>query len=295
MWRLNKKYWQIAKRLSTAQLQLDSYDDAYITDMDLFNTESGGRGHNFFLGFYSHKGFELIVRKYGILKTLEEIGFKNVEYKIDTSDLYIHKVTFYDKKRMLIEAVLKRESKTLDLPFYPKADGKRITILSIEWLSMQNPDADFSIERPRLPGQQYPGLGLASRAVELLMIAAWRLKLAGLVNKPQQYHNAFLYSKIFYYLNPEHQAKLMAISRDTKRYPLNKTAWAVEWGALIDEVENKPFVWSASEQIVPLDIELKKAFNSWEYRRLVKKLSEKYKFRIDEDKYIKIKKIKEDQ
>ncbi len=295
MWRINKNYWQIAKRLSTAQLQLDSYDNAYITDMDLFNAESGGMGHNFFLGFYSHKGFELIVKKYGILETLREIGFKNIEYKIDTSDPYIHKITFYDNKRMLIEAVLKREIITLNLPFYPKANGKRITILSIEWLSMQNPDADFTADRPRLPGQQYPGLGLASRAVELMMIAAWRLKLAVLVNKPQQYHNAYLYSKIFFYLNPEHQAVLMAISRDTKKHPLHKTAWAIEWGALIDEVENKPFTWTASQQIVPLDVELKKAFNSWEYRRLVKKLSGKYKFRINEDKYIKIRKIKEDQ
>lgn len=295
MWKTNKKYWQIAKRLSTAQLQLDSYDDAYITDMDLFNAESGGRGHNFFLGFYSHKGFELIIKKYGIMETLKAKGFKNIEYKIDTSDPYIHKITFYDNKRMLIEAVLKRETLTLDLPFYPKADGRRVVILSIEWLSMQNPDVDFTLKRPRLPGQEYPGLGLASKAVELMMIAAWRLKLAGLLNKPQQYHNAYLYSKIFYYLNPEHQALLTAISRDTKQYPLHKTAWAIEWGALMDEVENKPFSWFASPQIVPLDRELKKAFNSWEYRRLVKRLSEKYKFKINEDKYIKIRKIKEDQ
>lgn len=295
MFNKNKKYWQIAKRLNTAQLQIDNYDDAYITDSDLFNVDISKRGHNFFLGYYSHAGLKTTIEKYGIVETLKDKGFKKVHYKIDTDDPYKHKLTFFDGKRMLIEVVLKRETVQLDLPSHPNLHKRRINILAIEWMSMQNPDQGFTLQRPQLPGQQYPGLGLASKAVELLMIIAWRLKLAGLVNTPQQYHNAFLYSRIFFYLNPEHQAILMALSRDMKKYPLYKTAWGLEWGAIFNVKEDEPFSWFAAKQIVPLDTELKRVFNSWDYRRKVRKLSEKYKFRLDEDKYIKIKKIKEDQ
>ena len=295
IYKTNKTYWQIAKRLSTAQLQIDTYEDAYFTDQDLFNPDSNRRGHNFFLGYYSHKGLKLIIQKYGILEVLEKKGFKDVNYIIDTDDPYVHKLMFYHKKNMIIEAVLKRETLSLDIPDCTKLHGKRISILSIEWLSMQNPYGEFTIKRPQLPAQQHPGLGLASQAVEMFMIAAWRLKLGGLINTPQQYHNAYLYSRIFFYLNPDHQAMLMAMIRDTKRYPLFKVAWALEWNAIHDLKNDKPAEWFAAKQIVPLDEELKKVFNSWNYRRKIKKLSENYKFRLDEDKYAKIKKIKKDK
>jgi len=295
MFNQNKKYWQIAKRLNTAQLQIDNYDDAYITDNDLFNVDISKRGHNFFLGYYSHAGLKMTIEKYGIVETLKEKGFKAVHYKIDTDDPYKHKLTFFDGKRMLIEVVLKRENLQLGLLGKSSLENKRANILAIEWMAMQNPDLDFTQLHPQLPGQQYPGLGLASKAVELLMIVAWRLKLAGLVNTPQQFHNAYLYSRIFFYLNPEHQAILLALSRDMKRYPLYKTAWALEWGAISERRQDKPLTWFAAKQIVPLDTELKRVFNSWDYRRKVRKLSEQYKFVLNEDKYIKIKKIKEDQ
>ncbi len=295
MFSQNKKYWQVAKRLSTAQLQIDSYDDAYITDNDLFNVDISKRGHNFFLGYYSHTGLKMTIEKYGIAETLKEKGFKAVHYKIDTDDPYKHKLTFFDGNRMLIEVVLKRLNIKLDILGKPDLKNKRANTLAIEWMAMQNPDASFTKYRPQLPGQQYPGLGLASKAVELLMIIAWRLKLAGLVNTPQQFHNAHLYSRIFFYLNPEHQAILMALNRDMKRYPLAKTAWALEWGAIFERQQDEPFTWFAAKQIVPLDKELKRVFNSWDYRRKVRKLSEQYKFRLDEDKYIKVKKIKEDR
>ncbi len=292
---ISKRYWQVAKRLTTEQLQRDSYDGAYITDMDLFNVDIGRRGHNFFLGYYSKKGLGLIIEKYGIRDLLKAKGFSNVTYELDTSDPYVHKLTLHDNKRMIIEVVLKREIFSVNMPFECRVNGRRFNTLSIEWLCLQNPDAAFSEERPQLPGQQYPGLGLASKAVELLMIAAWRLKLTGLLNTPQHYHNAFLYSKIFFYIDPMHQAMLQALARDTKKYPLHKVAWALEWDAVIDETTGKPFKWFAAKQVVPLDSDLKKVFNSWDYRKYVHQLKKDFKFRLDEEKYRAKKQIQEDE
>jgi len=291
--RISKTYWQIAKRLTTAQLQRDTYDGAYIRDEDLFNVNIGRRGHDFFLGYYSKKGLGLIIDKYGLRELLHKKGFPDVRYDLDTSDPYVHKLTLLNRDRMLAEVVLKREPIVLKMPYETPVNDKRFTALSIEWLCLQNPDATFTAQRPQLPGQQFPGLGMASKSVELLMIAAWRLHLAGLLNTPQHYHNAFLYSKIFFYIDPVHQAMLTALARDTRKYPLHQVAWALEWQALMDEVSGEPFTWFAAKQVVPLNSELKKVFNSWDYRRHVQRLSKEFKFRLDEKKYETMKRIKE--
>ncbi|MCK5344934.1 MAG: hypothetical protein KAR20_16100, partial [Candidatus Heimdallarchaeota archaeon] len=108
--KISKKYWQIAKRLTTVQLQKDLSDSSYFTEQDLFNVDIGRRGHNFFLGYYSREGLKLIIEKYGIFDLLKSMGFSQLSYSIDTDDPYVHKLTVYDAKRMLIEVVLKRDT-----------------------------------------------------------------------------------------------------------------------------------------------------------------------------------------
>ena len=284
-----KKYWQIAKRLTTAQLQKETDDKVSLDEGDLFNINIGKRGHSYFLGYYSEEGLKLALEKYGIVEELAKRGFTNLVYRMDTSDPYVHRLTIYDGKshprHMLIESVLKRERKKLQLPFEHKMNGYTFEALSIEWMCMQNPRASFSKEHPQLPGQNYPGLGMASKAVIILMLIAWRLRLAGLINTPDHYHNAYIYSRIFYYLDPEMQARLTALSRDMKKYDLVKVAWALEWGAVIDENSGKPALWQAAPQVVPLDEKLKAFFNSSSYNKYVKEQSKKYRFRLDEEIY----------
>ena len=171
------------------------------------------------------------------------------------------------------------------MPFEHELNGKKFETLSIEWMAMQNPKKQFSKQRPRLPGQQYPGLGLASKAIELLMILAWRLKLCGLLNSPENYHNAYLYSRIFFYLNPENQARLLALKRDTQKYPLADVAWALEWGLIKDLNSAKPLQWPAGKQIVPLNGELKSLFNSRLYRQYVKEHLKNFRYELDYKKY----------
>jgi len=284
-----KKYWQIAKRLTTAQLQRETDSSAYFDESDLFNVNIGKRGHSYFLGYYSEEGLKMALEKYGVVEELAQRGFNDLVYRVDTSDPYVHRLTIYDGKadpqHMLVEAVLKRERKKLDLPFKHKMNGYSFEALSIEWMCMQNPRQSFSEERPRLPGQNYPGLGMASKAVIILMLIAWRLRLAGLLNTPDHYHNAYIYSRIFYYLDPDIQARLLALSRDMKSYDLVKVAWALEWGAVFNENSGETAAWTAAPQVVPLDEKLKDFFNSSAYNRYVKEQSKKYKFRLDEDIY----------
>jgi hypothetical protein len=288
-----KRYWQIAKRLTTAQLQKDDGDDQIINESDLFNLDIGRRGRNFFLGFYSLEGLKLAFEKYEVIRALNEKGFKDIVYDLDTSDPYVHRLTLFNKQKckddILIELVLKKYNVVIDMPFKTPLNGKCFETVAIEWMCLQNPYVDFSKKRPRLPGQKFPGLGLASKSVELLMIMSWRLNLAGLVNTPDHYHNAYLYSKIFYYLNPEFQARLMAIARDLKSYPLDTIAWAIEWDAVLDLTTGKPLKWMVGKQIVPFNNDLKRLFDSREYNKIVKTKMKDHKFKLDIEKFNEIK------
>ncbi len=286
---IKKKYWNIAKRLSTAQLQKESDSDLLIDESDLFYVNIGKRGNNLFLGFYSKEGLKLAFEKYSVTHNLNELGFNDLVFIVNIDDPYVHKLSIYDRiqdpNHLLIEVVLKREIIKIDMPFTTPLNGKSYETLAIEWLCMQNPKASFTRSKPQLPGQHFPGLGMASKAVELMLITAWRLNLSGLLNTPQQYHNAYLYSRIFFYLNPEYEAMLTAMKRDTKKFPLPMVAWAVEWGTVYDKKTGKPLVWPAGKQIVPLDEELKDFFDSRVYRNYVKERSKEYAYELDLEKY----------
>jgi len=290
--KIPKKYWQIAKRLSTAQLQREDDDSDIINEADLFNIDIGKRGRNCFLGYYSLEGLKLVFEKYGVIDDLKKIGFNKIIYDLDTADPYLHRLTLYNQHKtprdMLVEIVLKKQSIIIDMPFENALNGKSFETLAIEWMGMQNPYSQFTRKRPQLPGQKYPGLGLASKAVELLMIMCWRLNLAGLINTPDHYHNAYVYSRIFFYLNPLYQARLSALVRDLKKYPLDMIAWAIEWGAVYDQVQNKPLEWFVGKQIVPFNEQLKKLFNSKEYKQYVKENMSKLKYTLDKEKYYNI-------
>ncbi len=288
-----KRYWRIAKRLSIADLQKLDDSESFFSEKDLFQVNIGQRSEGLFLGFYSKKGIETALQRYGITRELADKGFKHLIFELDTSDPYIHRLVIYDReksaRRLLIEVVLRKKMIEIQMPFRTHLNGKVFETLAIEWLCMQNPDQRFSEERPRLPGQQFPGLGMASRAVEILIITAWRLNLAGLLNTPDHFHNAYLYSRIFYYLDPEIQARFVALCRDLKAYSVHDISWAIEWGAVIDEKTQKPMEWFIGEQMVPLFSDLKNLFESREYKNLVEEKSKDFKFRMDKDKFEKYK------
>jgi hypothetical protein len=288
------KFWRIARRLNKTNLQQPTVSSLDLTEEDLFNLDIGKRGGDFFLGYYSQEGVKLALEKYGFYAELKNRGFENVITNVDTTDLYKHKISVYNdeklQKNLLIELVMRKSFFKLNLPFQHKHKGKYFQCLTIDWLAMQNPEAEFTARRPRLPGQKRPGLGMSILAVELLMITCWRLKLAGLVNFPSHYHNAFLYSKIFYYLDPVAQAKYLAIKKAFKTFPLDKLSWGIDWGCVKDKNTNETFTWIVSEQIVPVDERLKKLFSGKKYKKYVNEKMKEYKFVFDEEKYQEIKK-----
>ena len=286
---LRSKYWWIAKRLQTEQLQRSSSAQYNFTARDLFELDIGKRGGTFFLGFYSEEGLKLALDKYGVYHILKQRGFDKIITVVDTTDPYKHRIALYQEKKkkenLIVDLVVRKYFFTLNLPYESKYNGKNYTGLAIDWLLIQDVNAKFTQDKPRLPGQNYPGLGLSSVVLELLLIVCWRLNLAGIINIPNHYHNAYLYSKIFYYLNPSAQAKFTALKRYFKQYPLNKISWGIEWNCVWDITENKPFEWFVNNQIVPMHKDLHKVIRSLRYKYQVRREINNYKFAFDEQKY----------
>jgi len=289
---ISDKYWRIARSLYKKRIKQSSFGNLDLSDTDLFNLDIGKRGGEFFLGFFSKEGVKLALEKYGLYAELRNRGFNNVITNVDTTDPFKHKILIFNEKKsqanLLMELVLRKSFFKLDLPYANKHNGKCFQCLTIDWLSMQNPKGEFTPRRPRLPGQKYPGLGMSAKVVELLMIVCWRLGLAAIVNIPEHYHNAYLYSKIFYYLNPDIEAQFCALKQTCKNYPLHKISWGIDWGCITDLNSSLPLKWFVSIQIIPLEKELKEIIFSKKYKNYVKNKSKEFRFEFDENKYNRI-------
>lgn len=284
IFKLNEKFWELAQKLLTPDFDTN-FIDAGLSSINLFDLNIGQRGNNLFLGYFSSDGLAIIFEKYHLREKLEKKGFKNLKFRIITDDPYEHRMIVCnkekDKNEKLIELVIKREYLQIKMPFKTELNNRYYQMLAIEWLMMQNPRKGFSKERPRLPSQEYPGLGIASEALELLIYACRRLGMQGIINIPNYFHNALFYSRIFHYENPTDQAKLLALIRDTQAYKLIDIVWAIEDGALIDHNTGKPFIWFKGCQVFPLVKNLNQLYQGKEYKNLVKKQMKNYHYSIN--------------
>jgi len=286
--KIRKKTQLISKTLTTHQLTQLRENDVKLELDNFINRDPESRATQFFLGFYSKPGIKLALQKYGVFAELKKRGFQNPKLEINTTDPFSQRLCIHNQRKeksdLLVEVVLKRKHFTTHVGFPSKINGRSYEFLCVEWLSMQDSRAEFTHERPRLPGQKYPGLKTGRFAFELLLLTCKRLRLAGILNVPEYFHNAQIYSKTFHFLSPEFEGKRRAIERDLlKNNSLADISWAIDLHCVKEN--GQPFKWFASELIMPLDRDLKDYFSSAEYQNRLSGSAKNYKYGMDQDRW----------
>ena len=188
------------------------------------------------LGFYSAEGLEHALERYGILGELRRMGYG--PFRVEVQDEGVGqsaRLLDVPGGQALIETVFERR----------EVAGAQM--LYVHWLALRNPRARFSDERPQLPGQDVPGLGLAREMAELLSRMAARLGLEGVAFRPSPYHLAFRGREVMRFVDPARQGRFEALVDLLKDVPLVDATRAVAEGRI--RLNGAPYSWETDEMV----------------------------------------------
>lgn len=214
---LGSRFAAIAHELSPAALagrgKKDLDDDGWGLTQDDLDGAMGVRpaSEKRVLGFYTASGLEYGFARYGILEHVERQGYGSLRLDVDqvvAGDRLRLFGTSAGHEYLLVECIVERKV----------ISG--LDALFVHWLTLLNPRAEFSDRRPRLPGQEHPGLGIAREADEMLLRMAKRLGLAGVAFRPAQFHVAVQTRSRYRFVDARRQGRFEALVRDLAVLPL---------------------------------------------------------------------------
>ncbi len=194
------------------------------------------------LDFYTKEGIEYALSRYGILRQLRRLGYGNFRVAIDSDGRGDRLRLFAQaegREHLLIECLLEKQ---------PLGEEH---VLYVHWLTLRHPRGRFSQTRPRLPGQEEPGLGLAREAVMLFARIAERLGLSGIAYRPAYYHTAYPARDLMRFVDPARQGRFEALLRDIGDRPLLDASHAIAEGRVL--FNGTPYTWEADEMVYWLD------------------------------------------
>jgi len=192
------------------------------------------------LGFYSAEGLEHALHRYGILGQLRRMGYGPFRVQIrDEGVGQSARLLDLPSGEALIETVFERR----EIAGAP--------MLYVHWLALRNPRARFAPERPRLPGQEVPGLGLSREIMELLLRMAARLGLEGLAFRPAAYHLAFGSRNTLRFVDPARQGRFEALVEALRGLPVVEATLAVAEGRVL--LDGATYRWETDEMVKWLD------------------------------------------
>ncbi len=190
------------------------------------------------LGFYSREAVEHALSRYGLWSHIERLGYAALRVDIDTTgtgDRFRLFGTARGEEHLLVEVILER---------------RRIAerdVLFVHWLTLRDPLARFTDARPRLPGQDAPGLGLSRETTELLLVMARRLGLDGVGFRPSWFHTAFAARRCGRFVDPARQGRFEAQLRDLPAVPLLEATEAFASGRV--RMDGRPYAWEPDEMV----------------------------------------------
>ena len=143
------------------------------------------------------------------------------------------------------------------------------SFLTVRHLVLQDPGVPFGEDRPRLPGQEHPGLALFRRALDRLRLWAEDWGKDALLGFPPHFHAAVWAGRSLRFLSPQRQGRFEALQRDLGAVSLAEASWAVEEGRVTEEPGGGAVVWQPAEMTMPLGHDLRDYVESEDYSRAV--------------------------
>ncbi|PKL18998.1 MAG: hypothetical protein CVV49_03110 [Spirochaetae bacterium HGW-Spirochaetae-5] len=286
------------KKMKSLKPQPLSFNDSFhidMSDMDLSDSIESLPGlsgtKKLFLGRFNSDNLYAMMDKIGLIKHLQSIGFDELLVDIDVDQNRISYMRLYWREKtpskQLIDLRVSESSFIPDKKFFKKnAVITPYSMIVIEWLSAKNPLKDFNDEKPQLPGQTNPGLGVLKYCFEMLYIMAKEVFKDGFLDIPDHMHGAIMYSKKFKFFDPAHEGIIRAVGRDLRKYSLSDISWGVLTGTIIDLSTNKPAIYDPGEQIHYVSKRMKKYFESKMYRTVLMKYYEKKRYFFDYDEMV---------
>ena len=206
----------------------------------------------------------------GLLTGLSERGYPDPILRLSCADPSDQRICLYageeTRDRLLLEVRLQLAPFHPRRPIGPFTEESSFRMLVIHWLVLSSPDGTFTVDRPRLPGQEKPGLGLLNPTIALLKAFSRELSVDGVLDVPDHFHTALFYSRAFRYLDPEAEGRFRAIARDLSGVPLALASDAIREGCLVDRTTGAPMPWPVGEQVMAARGPLRRFLRSPSYR-----------------------------
>jgi hypothetical protein len=245
-------------------------------------------GDGLFLGRLDAEALRRELAEAGILRGLAQRGYSPVSIAVSHQDNE-HRLLLRaagpgeDELPPLIELRCDEEALVAaDVEPRP-AEFEVLSVLAIRWLGLQDPQARFTPERPRLPGQRYPGLGLVRPLI--LRVHDWARAWGkdALVNFPEFFHNAAFYSPLYRFVSPRRQGRFEALLRDIGGAPVAEASRAVEEGRVIEDPGGEPLRWEPGPMLVALTAPPRAWLESAAYTAAAAEAREGVRFWIRDD------------
>jgi hypothetical protein len=229
----------------------------------------GRRPRRLLLDYYSTHGLELALERYGLLKRLRGAGYADLRVSLVPDDPGAQVVRVEGvpvatggEPVLLVELVLSR--RVVPAPAPLGGASVRLPVLRIEWLLLQDPVRPFSATRPRLPGQEHPGLGLAHEVHQLLVQVCQRLHLEAIVYRPAHYHNAVVAAREYRFVDPEAEGRFRAMRRVLANVTLAVATHDVE-ERRVALADGTAVPWEPAELMSPVSDRVQGYFASKDY------------------------------
>ena len=225
----------------------------------------------------------------GILRGLSDRGYPDPILRLSCADPADQRICLYageeSRDRILLEVRLQRSPFRPRRAIGPFTEQTSFWMLVIHWLVLSSPDGRFTLDRPRLPGQEKPGLGLLDETITLLKRFSRELSVDGVLDVPDHFHTALFYSRAFRYLDPEAEGRFQAIVRDLAGVPLALASDAIREGCLVDARTGTPTEWPVAEQVMGIRGPLRRFLRSPSYREARNRASADHRWVVNWDLY----------